>query len=83
MTEKRCKILIGMALPITLQNLINFCVNLADTIMLGQLGEVPLAASSLANQLFFVVTLVVYGIGGGANVLVSQYWGEKGAAPDL
>lgn len=81
MTEKRCKILIGMALPITLQNLINFCVNLADTIMLGQLGEVPLAASSLANQLFFVVTLVVYGIGGGANVLVSQYWGRKELRP--
>lgn len=70
-----------MALPITLQNLINFTVNLMDTVMLGQLGEMPLAASSLANQLFFIVTLVVYGIGGGANVLAAQYWGRKELFP--
>lgn len=81
MTEKRVGILIGMALPITLQNLINFAVNLMDTVMLGQLGEMPLAASSLANQLFFIVTLVVYGIGGGANVLIAQYWGRKELPP--
>lgn len=81
MTENRLRILIGMALPITLQNFINFAVNLMDTVMLGQLGEMPLAASSLANQLFFVVTLVVYGIGGGANVLAAQYWGRKERFP--
>lgn len=68
--------MLGMAIPIALQNLVNFAVNLVDTVMLGQLGEMPLAASSLANQVFFVVTLAVYGIGGGANVLISQYWGR-------
>lgn len=81
MTEKRVRTLISMALPITLQNLVNFAVNLVDTVMLGQLGEMPLAASSLANQLFFIVTLVVYGIGGGANVLIAQYWGRKNLPP--
>ncbi|MDB8710068.1 MATE family efflux transporter [Mediterraneibacter gnavus] len=70
-----------MAFPITLQNLINFAVNLVDTVMLGQLGEMPLAASSLGNQLFFIVTLVVYGIGGGANVLIAQCWGRRDLAP--
>lgn len=74
--KKYMRMMLGIALPIALQNLINFAVNLMDTVMLGQLGEMPLAASSLANQVFFVVTLVVYGIGGGANVLVSQYWGR-------
>lgn len=77
MTRDRMKLLLGIALPIAVQNLVNFAVNLMDTVMLGQLGEMPLAASSLANQLFFVVTLVVYGIGGGANVLTAQYWGKK------
>lgn len=77
MTKKRMKLLLGIALPIAVQNLINFAVNLMDTVMLGQLGEMPLAASSLANQVFYVVTLVVYGIGGGANVLAAQYWGRK------
>lgn len=77
MTKKRMKLLLGIALPIAVQNLINFAVNLMDTVMLGQLGEMPLAASSLANQVFFIVTLVVYGIGGGANVLAAQYWGRE------
>lgn len=77
MMKNRIKLLFGIALPVAVQNLINFAVNLMDTVMLGQLGEMPLAASSLANQVFFVVTVVVYGIGGGANVLAAQYWGRK------
>lgn len=77
MTKERIRLLLGIAMPIALQNLITFAVNLMDTVMLGQLGEMPLAASSLANQVFFVVTLVVYGIGGGASVLTSQSWGRK------
>ena len=77
MTKERIRFLLGIAMPIALQNLITFAVNLMDTVMLGQLGEMPLAASSLANQVFFVVTLVVYGIGGGASVLTSQSWGRN------
>lgn len=77
MMKDRIKLVFGIALPIAVQNLINFAVNLMDTVMLGQLGEMPLAASSLANQVFFVVTVVVYGIGGGANVLAAQYWGRR------
>ena len=77
MTKERIRLLLGITMPIALQNLITFAVNLMDTVMLGQLGEMPLAASSLANQVFFVVTLVVYGIGGGASVLTSQSWGRN------
>ena len=45
--------------------------------MLGRLGEVALSATSLANQIFFMFTLLIFGIGGGAVVLCSQYWGSK------
>ena len=45
--------------------------------MLGKLGEVALSATSLANQVFFMFTLLIFGIGGGAVVLCSQYWGSK------
>ena len=45
--------------------------------MLGRLGEVALSATSLANQIFFMFTLLIFGIGGGAVVLCSQYWGVK------
>lgn len=66
-----------LAIPLALQNLIAFAVNMVDTLMLGQLGEVPLSASAQANQLFFIVTLAVGGVVGGANVLIAQAWGRK------
>lgn len=66
-----------LAIPIALQNLITVGVSMADTLMLGSLGEVPLSASSLANQLFFIFTLVIYGTAGGTNVLVAQFWGKQ------
>lgn len=71
------RLMVSVAVPIAVQSLLGFIVNLLDTLMLGQLGEVPLSASSLANQVFFVVTMVVNGIGSGAGVLISQYWGRK------
>ena len=39
-----------IAVPIALQSLITIGVNLLDNIMLGKLGELPLAASTLAVQ---------------------------------
>lgn len=71
------KTLFTITMPIALQNIISYSVNMMDTIMLGSLGEVALSASSLANQMFFIFTVVCYGIGGGAVVLTSQYWGKK------
>ncbi|WP_367925173.1 MATE family efflux transporter [uncultured Ruthenibacterium sp.] len=71
------KSLAAIALPVALQNLISFSVNLMDTIMLGSLGEVALSASSLANQVFFIYTVAVFGIASGAIVLCSQYWGKQ------
>lgn len=80
MRNSHIRSMVIIAAPIAGQNLVNFAVNLMDTVMLGQLGEASLTASSLANQLFFIVTLVVYGVGGGANVLIAQYWGKKDMA---
>ncbi|HBQ64062.1 MAG TPA: MATE family efflux transporter [Clostridiales bacterium] len=69
--------LIVLALPISIQNLINSSLNMVDTLMLGALGEIEIAASSVANALFFIIMLVVFGISSGSSVLVSQYWGKK------
>lgn len=71
------KTIAAITIPIALQNIISYGVNLMDTVMLGRLGEVALSATSLANQVFFMFTLLIFGIGGGAVVLCSQYWGNK------
>ncbi len=62
-------------LPVALQQAINSGVNMVDTMMLGQLGEIPLSASSLANQFYLLFTIVCMGIVGGASVLAAQFWG--------
>ncbi len=67
----------AITLPIALQNIISYSVNLMDTVMLGKLGEIAISSASLANQMFFIFTILCYGIGGGAMVLVSQYWGKR------
>lgn len=75
------KMIVTIALPIALQNLLVFLTQMLDTIMLGELGDVPLTASSLANQVFFIYSLFIYGLAGGSAVLTAQYWGKKEITP--
>lgn len=66
-----------IAVPISLQGLINIGVNMMDTVMLGSLGEVQLSASSLANQFIMIFHICCMGIGMGASVLTSRFWGMQ------
>lgn len=70
------KTLIRLALPLILQNLINNTLSLADTFMVGGLGEQELAAVTLGNNVFFAVMLISFGIQSGSSILISQYWGR-------
>lgn len=72
--------MIAIAIPVAIQNIITVGVSMADTVMLGSLGETPLSASALANQLFFIFTLVMFGTSGGTNVLAAQFWGKRDIA---
>lgn len=66
-----------LALPIVLQNLITSALGMADTFMVGMLGEAPMAAVTLANIPLFVVQLFIFGVQSGSSVLISQYWGKQ------
>ncbi len=72
----------ALALPIALQSLISIGVNMLDTIMVGNLGETALSATSLANSFISIYHIFCMGLGMGASVLVSRYWGMKKAAGD-
>ena len=73
--KKFLKWMFTLSLPIAMQNLINASVNTADTIMVGQLGEASIASVGLANQVFFILSLILFGVGSGCNVFVAQFWG--------
>lgn len=66
-----------IAVPVALQGLITTGVNMMDTIMVGAVGETELSAVSLANQFITIFHIFCMGIGMGASVLVSRYYGMK------
>lgn len=71
------KTMLAIAIPISLQSLVSFCVNLIDTIMLGQLGEIALSGSSLGSSFYYIISTICMGLGGGAGVITAQYWGRR------
>lgn len=70
------KSVLALVLPMAVQNLINVGISSLDVIMLGKVGETVLSASSLANQIQFIMTMIFFGVTSGACVLTAQYWGK-------
>lgn len=71
------KSLLLLGVPIALQNLIVNGLNFIDTVMIGRLGGLEIAAVGLANQVFFVFIVILFGIASGTTVFTAQYWGDK------
>ena len=67
--------MLTIALPVALQSVITTGVNLMDTIMLGQLGEIALSASALGNQFISLFQFLCMGVSMGACVLTARFWG--------
>ena len=70
------KSVFAITLPIALQNVISFGVNAMDSIMLGSLGDIAVSGANLGGQPFFLMSMAAFGLAGGGNVLISQYWGK-------
>lgn len=72
-----------LALPIAMQSLITVGVNMLDNVMVGRLGEDELSAVALANQFISIYHIFCMGLGMGASVLVSRYWGMREQEPEM
>jgi len=75
--KKFIKKIVVIAIPIAIQALLNTTLNLVDNLMIGALGESSIAAVGLANKVFFVFTLLLFGIVSGSSILTAQYWGKR------
>lgn len=69
--------LMTLGIPVVIQHLFSSFINMVDVVMIGRLGEVSISAVGLANQLFFVLVLLLYGINSGSAIFVAQFWGSK------
>ncbi|MDD7301796.1 MAG: MATE family efflux transporter, partial [Eubacteriales bacterium] len=73
------RVVLSLAIPMTLQNVLQLLLNMMDTVMLGRLGsssEALISAANFANQPFFVYSLFLFGMVSGMSVLIAQYWGK-------
>ncbi len=66
-----------IAVPIATQQLVMSSLNMASVVIIGQKGEVAVAAVGLANQIFFLLNLVLFGIGSGTAIFTAQLWGKR------
>ena len=66
-----------LVIPIALQNLLMTSFRLVDTLMVGRLGDVSIAAVGLAGWASFLVELLAFGMSSGAAVFVAQYHGAN------
>lgn len=67
---------IAITLPLAINNVMSFGVQMLDTVMVGRLGDSAVAAVSLATQPYFIYQVLLYGLVSGGSILVSQYWGQ-------
>lgn len=68
---------VSLAIPIAVQNLLTSSYVLIDTLMVGSLGDVSLAAVGMAGQWSWLLNLTLFGFSSGASVFFAQYYGEK------
>jgi len=75
--KKFFKALARIAVPIALQQLVTSSVNLLDVLMVGQMGEVSIASLGLSNQVFFLLTVILFGASSGIAIFSAQFWGKR------
>lgn len=67
-----CKI----AIPVTLQSMLQSSFSMVDQIMIGQLGSVSIAAIGLAGKFSSIFSVVVAAVGAVAGIMIAQYMGS-------
>lgn len=67
--------MLSIAVPVTLQNLLFSSLTFVDTLMIGALGDLPLAAVGMAGKWTWFLGIVLFGFTSGAAVFLAQYFG--------
>lgn len=71
------KMVLGIAVPVMIQNGITNLVGLLDNIMVGQIGTEQMSGVAIVNQLIFIFFLCIFGGMSGVGIFTAQYYGYK------
>lgn len=69
------KMVLGVAVPIMIQNGITNFVSLLDNIMVGRIGTEQMSGIAIVNQLLLVFNLAIFGAISGAGIFGAQFFG--------
>ena len=73
------KNVLRLALPVTLQSVLQSSFSLVDQVMVGQLGSVEIAAIGLAGKFFSIYTVMAAAVSTVAGILLAQAVGAGDA----
>lgn len=71
------KVVLSIALPVTLQSLLQSSFSVVDQVMTGQLGSTNIAGIGLAGKFSSLFSVLVSAIGAVAGIMIAQYIGKK------
>lgn len=71
------KAMLTIAIPISIQSLIQSSLNMIDQFMIGRLGETAMVSVGLGGRLPFILMITLMGITTAASIFTAQYWGKK------
>ncbi len=74
------KNIVKIALPITLQSLLQSSFSVIDQVMIGQLGSSSIAGIGLGGKFVSLYSVVLAAIASTAGIMISQYIGRKDEA---
>lgn len=74
------KMVLGVSVPIMIQNAITNFVSLLDNLMVGKVGTEQMSGVAIVNQLVMVYFLCIFGGISAAGIFTSQYYGQKDTA---
>ncbi len=69
------KMVLAISLPMIIQNGFTNFVSLLDNIMVGRIGTEQMSGVAIANQLFMVFNITIFGGVSGASIFGAQYHG--------
>lgn len=67
----------SIALPVTLQSLLQSSFSMIDQVMIGQLGEVSIAGIGLGGKFASMYSVVLGAIAAAAGIMTAQYIGQE------
>lgn len=74
------KAVIAIALPISLQSLIQSGLSMIDQMMIGQSGEAAIAGVGLGGTISFILMITLGGVVTGGSIFMAQFYGAKDSA---